>query len=90
MATKEIANKFSSNQYGLEHIQADFYIQGKNSYETLLDKYENVVGISYAGISSDDQISIGINHFIPIMDVLEKLNVSFKRSTFRLTINPKR
>ena len=51
MATKEIANKFSSNQYGLEHIQADFYIQGKNSYETLLDKYENVVGISYAGIS---------------------------------------
>ena len=51
MATKEIANKFSSNQYGLEHIQADFYIQGRNSYETLLDKYENVVGISYAGIS---------------------------------------
>jgi hypothetical protein len=51
MATKEIANKFSSNQYGLERIQAGFYIQGKNSYETLLDKYENVVGISYAGIS---------------------------------------
>jgi len=51
MATKEIANKFSLNQYGLEHIQADFYIQSRNSYETLLDKYENVVGISYAGIS---------------------------------------
>ena len=50
-ATKEIANKFSSNQFSLEHIQADFYIQGRNSYETLLDKYENVVGISYAGIS---------------------------------------
>ena len=51
MATKEIANKFSSNQYGLEHIQADVCIQGGNSCGTLLDKNGNVVGISYAGIS---------------------------------------
>jgi S1-C subfamily serine protease len=89
-ATKKIINKFSSNQFGLEHIQADISIQGRNSCGTLLDKNENVVGISYAGISSDDQTSIRINHFIPIMDVLEKLTVSFKRSTLRLTINPKR
>ena len=89
-ATKEIFNKFSSNQFDLEHIHADVYIQGGNSCGTLLDKNESVVGFSYAGISSDDQTSIEINHFIPIMDVLEKLNVSFKKSTLRLTINPKR
>ena len=77
--TKGIVSKFSSNQYGLEHIQADVDIQGGNSGGTLLDKNGNVVGISYAGISSDDQTSIGINYFIPIMDALEKLNVSFKK-----------
>lgn len=70
-ATEEIANKFSSNQHGLEHIQEDVYIQGGNSCGTLLDKNEIVVGISYAGISSDKETSIGINHFIPIMDVLK-------------------
>jgi len=75
---KGIVSKFTSNRHGLEDIQADVDIQSGNSGGVLLDANGNVVGVSYAGIGPDKGFSSGLNFFIPIMDALKKLNISFK------------
>lgn len=75
--TKGIVSKFRPNRFGMEDTQADVDIQGGNSGGVLLDGNGNVVGISYAGLGTGDQTSIGINFFIPIMDALRKLNVEY-------------
>ncbi len=77
--TKGIVSKFTKNRFGLEDIQADVDIHGGNSGGPLLDKNGNVVGVSYAGISTDgNKLSSGLNFFVPIYDALDKLNVRFK------------
>jgi S1-C subfamily serine protease len=77
--TKGIVSKFRKNRFGLEDIQADVDIHGGNSGGALVDSRGNVVGISYAGVPSEDggNRSIGINFFIPIHDALDKLNIGF-------------
>lgn len=76
--TRGIVSKFTTNQSGMEDIQADVDIQGGNSGGVLLDAKGNIVGISYAGIGPPGKFSSGLNFFIPIMDALKKLNIDFK------------
>jgi serine protease Do len=82
--TKGIISRFGRNKWGLEDIQADVDIQGGSSGGALLDAQGNVVGISYAGISSArDNTSIGLNFFVPIADAMQKLNLGFAQSEVR-------
>lgn len=77
--TKGIVSRFSTNDYGLEDIQADVDIQPGNSGGALLDGNGNVVGIAYAGrLDEKSRTSIGLNFFIPIADALAKLNVGVR------------
>ena len=78
--TRGIVSNFVQNRFGLVEIQADVDIQSGNSGGALLDSSGNVVGITYAAISSsrDAATSIGVNFFIPIVDGLDHLNVSLR------------
>jgi S1-C subfamily serine protease len=59
-------------------IQSDADIQGGNSGGPLVDVRGNVIGISVSGIGVE-QLSAGLNFFIPIHDALAKLNMEIAK-----------
>ncbi len=59
-------------------IQADVYIYGGNSGGPLLDKNGNIVGMAVAKYIRGDENLDGLNLFIPIKDVLKKLDIELK------------
>ncbi len=75
--TKGILSAFRTEN-GLEYIQSDVSIQHGNSGGPLMDKYGNVVGITVsmkAFGSSSNNISVGLNFFIPIKDAIKSVGI---------------
>ncbi|CAK0766321.1 Serine protease [uncultured Gammaproteobacteria bacterium] len=63
---------------GLDRIQADVMIQHGSSGGPLVDEAGNVVGLCFAGMSLGAGPSMGLNFFIPIMDALDKLDITLR------------
>lgn len=59
---------------GLRYIQSDVNVMGGNSGGPMLDSLGNVIGITVQGTVVNN-VSVGLNRFIPIADALSALNV---------------
>lgn len=57
------------------YIQADVDIHAGNSGGPLLDQNGNIIAITLGG-ASNNNFSTGLNHFIPIGEALEKLDIN--------------
>lgn len=61
-------------------IQADVDIHGGSSGGPLLDRFGNVIGLTFAGVGmTPGKKSVGLNFFIPIGDALKKLNLVIEK-----------
>jgi S1-C subfamily serine protease len=78
--TRGVVSGFRTSERsgGLKEIQADVDIQGGSSGGPLVDGSGNVVGITVAGIGVQ-QLSAGLNFFVPIVDALKFLNIELKK-----------
>ncbi|TDQ84507.1 trypsin-like peptidase [Dongia mobilis] len=73
--TRGIVSRYQRDAEGFELIQADATIQQGSSGGPLLDAAGRVVGLSQSVLAGEDELSLGINFFIPIADALLHLNV---------------
>lgn len=62
-------------------IQADADVHGGNSGGPLLDEYGNVIGITVSSYIDGNGSLSGLNNFIPIIDALEKLDITANKET---------
>lgn len=62
---------------GLKYIQSDVNVMGGNSGGPMFDELGNVIGITVQGTVVNN-VSVGLNRFIPIADALAALNVRIK------------
>ena len=74
--SRGIISRFGANKYGLPTLQADVDIHGGSSGGPLLDRFGNVIGIGFQGVSQGNtKLSSGLNFFIPIKDALKRLRL---------------
>ncbi len=77
--TRGIVSRFTKHPTNrLSWIQSDVMIQHGSSGGPLADASGNVVALAVAGVTSKVDRSVGLNYFIPIGDVLDKLKLDFR------------
>lgn len=73
--TRGIISGFPRNDDGLTDIQADVTVNPGNSGGALVDRFGNLIGLTYAGFTDGGGGGMGLNLFVGVTDALRVLNL---------------